>query len=84
MDFLWHRVSEKEREKIKEEAERIMESFSKRLEEFDGDVGNLDSENGNFEREEGQETPADIDREIMFSNAPNKAGDSIIAEKGDW
>ncbi len=36
------------------------------------------------EREEGKEKCAEIDREIMFENAPNKNKDFIIAEKKKW
>jgi len=82
--FLWREVSEKEREKIREEAERVMKSFSKRLERVKGSLGESNSRKGDFERVEGKVPCAQIDREIMFDNAPKKNDDSIIAEKGDW
>jgi len=84
MDFLWHKVSEKEKEEIKKEAERIMNSFSKKLEKVKANVKVLDSSLENFERAENSGENCEIDREIMFDNAPNKTKYSIVAEKGDW
>ncbi|MBU2503785.1 MAG: hypothetical protein KJ879_01910 [Nanoarchaeota archaeon] len=88
MDFLWHKVSEKEKEEIRKEAERIMSGFSKKLEKVKGNVKDLGSRTPtgpeNFERAENSEESCEIDRDIMFSNAPNKNKDSIVAEKGDW
>ena len=87
MDFLWKKVSDKEREEIRKEAEIIMSNFSKKLESVKENVGEFSvslMSKGNFERPEGLGVPAEIDRKIMFENAPNKNEDSIIAEKGEW
>jgi len=35
MDFLWHSVSEEEKESIKQEAKRIMDAFAKALSKVD-------------------------------------------------
>ena len=82
MDFLFHKVSEKEKEEIRKQAKKIIDDFSKKLSVVKGlkepvierDVG---------EREEGGKC-SEIDRKIMFDNAPNKRGDSIVAEKAKW
>lgn len=87
-DFLWHAVSEKEKEDIKKEAKSIMDSFSRKLERI-----NKKTEEPIIEREkcERQETPQEEKsdfkfREIMFENAPEKDKDNnfIIAEKKSW
>ena len=87
MDFLWKKVSDKEREEIRKEAEIIMSNFSKKLESVKENVGEFSvslMSKGNFERPEGLGVPAEIDRKIMFENAPKKNDDSIIAERGEW
>lgn len=81
--FLWHKVSESEKEEIKKEAKKIMDSFSKKLDKV-GKIEETFIERGECERNEGKEKPLEIDREIFFENAPNKNKDFIVAEKGGW
>jgi len=83
MDFLWHEVSEKEKVEIKKQAKDIMDSFSKKLAKV-GKVKESFIERPVDEREEGKEKIPEIDRDIMFENAPNKNKDFIIAEKKKW
>ena len=83
MDFLWHKVSEDERERIKEQAGKIMGNFSKQLEKIKEEIGETASTSPASERQEGGQ-PLEIDKKIMFENAPNKKGDFIVAEKGEW
>jgi len=85
MDFLWHSVSEKEKEEIKKQAKGIMDSFSRKLEK----VEHLAKEEPLIEREKGEREESikektEIDRKIMFENAPEKNEDFIIAEKKEW
>ncbi|MDO8467649.1 MAG: hypothetical protein Q7S56_01725 [Nanoarchaeota archaeon] len=83
--FLWKKVSEPEKEQIKKESKKIMDSFSSKLEKLGLDrVEEPMIERGNGERKEGSAEKVPIDREIMFSNAPNKNKDFIIAEKKGW
>ncbi len=83
MDLLWHKVSEKEREEIREQAKRIMKDFSKKLDKVRGELREHATEETNFGREEGG-NPVKIDRKTMFENAPKKNKDFIIAEKAKW
>jgi Asp-tRNA(Asn)/Glu-tRNA(Gln) amidotransferase C subunit len=83
-DFLWHSVSESEREEIRKEAKRIMDSFSKKLEKVSDKTPESFVEREQCEREEGKAGKIKIDRKIMFENAPEKNDDFIIAEKGGW
>ena len=83
MDFLWHEVSEKEKEDIRKQAKGIMDSFSKKLAKV-GKVKESFIERPVDEREEGKEECAEIDRDMMFENAPEKNEDFIIAEKKKW
>ena len=82
-DFLWHKVSEKEKEEIEKQAKKIVMDFSKKLESVKGKVGDFGVEREDFEREEGKDC-SEIDRKIMFENAPNKNGDFIVGEKKEW
>jgi len=85
-DFLWHKVSEEEKKKIQEQAKSIMESFSKKLSKLEKELKNVDVgvERPQGEREEGKLKPSEIDKDIMFKNAPEKNKDFIIAEKKGW
>lgn len=83
MDFLFHNISEKEKEEIRKQVDSILKSFSKKLSEIKKDIGESDVERKEFERKEDG-NPLELDRKIMFENAPEKNNDSIIAEKGKW
>ena len=85
MDFLFHKVSEKEKEDIKKQAKSIMEKFSEKLSKIDKKIPEPLIERKEFEREEKQGNESDSDfRERMFENAPEKNKDFIIAEKKKW
>ncbi len=83
-NFLWHSVSEKEKEEISENAMKIMDNFSKKLEKVKGSIGEAGVDREIFERKEDVGEKLNIDREIMFENAPNKNKDFIVAEKRKW
>ncbi|MEX0920448.1 MAG: hypothetical protein WDZ69_02595 [Candidatus Pacearchaeota archaeon] len=83
MDFLWHKVSEKEKEDIKKEAKSILDSFSKKLGKVKGKLEDSHVEREESERQEGNEK-RDFSRDIMFDNAPKKSEDFILGEKGGW
>ncbi|MBU2562679.1 MAG: hypothetical protein KKF68_03395 [Nanoarchaeota archaeon] len=85
MDFLWKKVSEKEKEEIQKKAKTMMDSFSKRLSKIDKNIKAPLIERGIGEREESiEESNDDFSRKIMFENAQNKNKDFVIAEKGGW
>jgi Asp-tRNA(Asn)/Glu-tRNA(Gln) amidotransferase C subunit len=83
MDFLWHNISEKEKEEIKKQVDSILNSFSKKLATLKEDAGEQFIERKKCVREEGG-TPAELSRKIMFENAPDKNDDFIIGEKKSW
>ncbi len=84
MDFLFHEVSEEEKEKIKEQAKRIIEDFSKKLSRIEKEAKEPLIERKECERQEGKGKEDSFSRKTMFKNAPNKNDDFIIAEKGEW
>jgi Asp-tRNA(Asn)/Glu-tRNA(Gln) amidotransferase C subunit len=83
MDFLFHEIEEKEKEEIRQQVNSIIESFSKKLSEIKEDVKEADIERQECTREEGGKS-AEISREVMFKNAPDKNEDFIIAERKKW
>lgn len=83
-EFLWRVVSEKEKQEISKQAKEIMDNFSKKLEKVKSHVEQSFVERKEFERTEGNKIPQEIDRKIMFENAPEKNKDFIIAEKKTW
>ena len=84
MSYLWHQVSEEEREQIRKEAKCILDDFSKKLESLKlKNVVLEDKEN--LGRVEGSgNTPDSEFKERMLANAPNKNKDSILGEKKKW
>lgn len=85
MDFLFHTLSEKEKEEVKREAKKILDSFSEKLSK----VKVPDEEpliiRREYEREEGNGVePEGGFKEKIFENAINKDDDFIIAEKKRW
>ena len=53
-DFLFHEVSEQEKEKIRKEAKAIMDNFSKKLSKVDGKISESFIERAECERKEGE------------------------------
>jgi len=84
MDFLWHKVTEKEKEEIKKQSKLIMDDFSSKLSKVKGDVGESLIERDEGERDEEEGKCSEINREIMFDNAPETRGDFIMGEKKKW
>lgn len=84
-DFLFHNISEEEKERIKKEAKKIIDSFSIKISKIKVSEEESVVKRKDFEREdrEGRECDNDF-KKIMFKNAPNKSGDFILAEKKKW
>ena len=68
-------------EKIKQQAREILDKFARALQGIHTEESRAEREESS--REEGKEK-AEIDREIMFSNAPKTKNNCIEAEKGSW
>ena len=54
MDFLFHKVSEEEKEEIKKQAKAIMEKFSEKIAKIDKKILEPLIERKEFERVEGE------------------------------
>ena len=82
-NFLYHKVSEKEKTKIKKQAKQIIDNFAKAIEKIEPIKPEKSKEKGYREEKQGQEPDSEF-REIMFKNAPKTKGKYIQAEKGEW
>ncbi|MFH0831263.1 MAG: hypothetical protein V1886_00115 [archaeon] len=84
-NFLWHKVSSEEQEKIKKEAKEIMDSFSKALEKAEAEMPEEHIvRRAQQSRKEGRGKIDRDFRKLFFENAPSKSGDYIKAERGKW
>ncbi len=96
MDFLFHALSEKEKEDVRKEAKKIIDDFSEKLSHVRVKEEEPVVERKDFERAEGESSgmphheapttrPNDSDfKERMLENAPEKNKDFIIAETKKW
>ena len=84
MDFLWHKVSEKEKEGIKRQAKEMMDSFEKELKKVESEKMELGVQRENQTRIEVKAFCDPDFRPRFFSNAPRKEGNVIKAERGKW
>ena len=77
-------MDEAKKEQVRKEAKKILDNFSKALDKVKAKKKEAKAEAGGY-REEGEGVKGSEDfRERMFSNAPKKEGDYIIAEKKQW
>jgi Asp-tRNA(Asn)/Glu-tRNA(Gln) amidotransferase C subunit len=84
-DFLFHNISEDEKERIRKEAKKLIDSFSEKISKIKVSEEEPNVRRKEFERTEGNGEECDNDfKKIMFENAPNKNGDFILAEKKRW
>ena len=83
-DFMWHRVSDKEKEEIKQQAKHLLEEFGAKLDKikFSGRP-ERESEEGLREEGKGWNTDPNF-RDLMLLNAPFVEDDFVVAEKGGW
>ncbi len=86
-DYLYHKVSEKEKSEILKQAKRIMDNFAKALEKVEKPKEEIKEEKAEKEntREETQAQIPDKEfRKTMMENAKEKDENCIIAEKKKW
>jgi hypothetical protein len=77
------KISEQEKEMIKEEARTFLNEFSRKLDKIKGELE--DSFESQTARKEGKGWEPDQDfKEAVLQNAPFVKDDLIIAEKGGW
>ncbi len=79
----WQKVSEEEKEKIRQESNSLLNEFALKLSKIKSIEKHY--ENGDGMREEGSGWETDEEfRNTMFANAPFVDDNFIVAEKGEW
>jgi len=82
--YLWRKLSEKEKNEIKQEAEKLILEFGDAIEKLpDIPEGVVEREKDRRE-EDSEKGECEIDRDIMFKNAPEVKDDCILGERGKW
>lgn len=82
-EFKWRKVSEEEKEEIRNESKKLLSEFSKKLENIKASEEHFENNSGTREEGDGWQTDPDF-RSITFSNAPLVEDKFIVAEKGKW
>jgi len=83
-NYLWKKISEQEKNQIKQDAKKLILEFGDVLEKLP-DIPEAIVERDKDVREEGDGKKCDSEfRNLMFENAPHKKGDFVVAEKGGW
>lgn len=83
-NFLFHKVSEKEKKEIQKQAKQILDDFSKKLSSVNNKLEEPLIERKDFERNEGEKIENKFNKDIMFENAPKKNKNFILGEKAKW
>jgi hypothetical protein len=81
--FKWHKVSDEEREEIKQKSKSLLNEFASKIEKIKTKESHFENKEGFREEGNGWDTDPDF-RDLMFLNAPFVEEDTIVAEKGAW
>jgi hypothetical protein len=82
-NFTWHKVTEKEKEQIKQDAKQLLGKFASKLSKIKTAETHLENNSGTRIEGTGWETDEEF-RNTTFANAPFVEDNSIVAEKGGW
>lgn len=83
MAYVWHTVSEEEKEEIKKNAKNLLDEFSSKISKINTFEPKPDTKENLRKEETGWQTEPKF-QEIMLDNAPVVENGLIIAEKGAW
>jgi len=80
---LWHEVTDKEKEQIKQDSKKLLNEFASKLNKIKAPEEHFQNKTGTREEGDGWETDPEF-KSTMLSNAPFVEDDAIVAEKGGW
>lgn len=84
-DFLWHSVSEQEKEEIKKEAKHLMDKFAKALEKVEKELVEQVGVKREKQLREEKIAGSDVEfKKLFFKNVPEKEENFVKAERGKW
>jgi len=81
--FIWHKVTEEEKEEIRKFSKNLLNRFSEKILKVKSSESHFERGEGARDEGEGWNTDPEF-RDIMLLNAPFVEDDSIVAEKGRW
>jgi len=83
MAYVWHQVTEAEKQEIRDNAKKLLNEFSSKLNKIKS-VETKSDKKENLRVESSGKLNEEEFREIMFDNAPLVENGLIIAETGHW
>jgi hypothetical protein len=83
MAYVWHKVTEEEKEEIRKKAKNLLDEFSSKIAKIETPEAKPEDKENLRSEGKGSEPNADF-RELMFDNAPLVEDSLIIAETGAW
>jgi len=83
-NYLWRKLSDKEKESIREDARELILNFGDVIEQLPAREEAFVEREQDVREELAGEEDDNFDKELALDNAPKTDGDCIIAEKGSW
>jgi Asp-tRNA(Asn)/Glu-tRNA(Gln) amidotransferase C subunit len=83
MAYIWHPVTESEKDEIRKNAKDLLDEFSSKLNKIETSAAKPEDKENLRVESKGSEPNKEF-QEIMFDNAPMVEDGLIIAEKGAW
>lgn len=82
--YLWRKLSDKEKEEIKEQARELILNFGDTIEKLPDIEESFVERDKDVREELNGEDDNNFDKQIALDNAPKTEGNCIVAEKGSW
>lgn len=83
MAYVWHPVTEEEKEEIKKNAKHLLDEFSSKISKIENSESQTENKENLRIEGNGSGTNSNF-QEIMLDNAPLVEDGLIIAETGAW
>lgn len=82
-NFIWHKISEKEKEEIRKNSKKLLDEFASKLSKIKTTEKHFENASGTRDESDGWNTDPEF-RDLTLLNAPFVEDNSIVAEKGNW
>jgi len=82
-DHKWRKVSEEEKETIRNESKNLLNEFASKLNKIKAKENHFENDSGTREEGTGWQTDEDF-KNITLGNAPLIEDGFFVAEKGGW
>ena len=82
--YLWRKLSEKEKENIKEQARDLILDFGDTIEQLPDIEEKVVERDSGVREEFNGEDDTNLDKQMVLDNSPKNDGVCIVAETGGW